>query len=436
MTALDVVVSPAVITQVHAAVIARLGGDGGIDDDAAEVVASATIVDELDHINRQRLAAGSAPLEPEAEQAVIDRVMALCFGDAIFGPYLSDDSVEDVVINGADTVFVSRTDGQWSAVEPLGLTDEALVEAVRAIASRLARTERRFDTAAPMLDLRLPDGSRLNAVMEVSGRPSVTLRRHRHVEVTLDDLIDLGTVDKTLLAFLDAAVLARLNVVVSGAQRVGKTTLLRALIASIPAQERIITIEDRLELWLSARPDRHPNIVELETRTANLEGVGEITMRDLVKNSLTMSADRIVLGEIRGAEVLDMLTAMSVGSDGSLCTVHASGTREAPNRLSTMCAMAPEALPRPVAMQLIRDSVDLFVHLDRDRATGDRVVSSIREVTQYTDSDGLQTNEIFAPDRRRRACPAAPPESDTRERLEAVGFDTDLLNNPAGSWDR
>ncbi len=422
---------------VQAAVVDGLGqaAESAADDDAARVRAVDAAHAALADINRARLAAGEVPLDHDVEIDVIDTVLDNLYGTGIFAPYLRGEDLEDFVANGPGRVFVRRAGGDgWEPAPPLGVDEAGLIEQVRALAAR-ARTERRFDAASPIVDLRLPDGSRLNAVMDVTATVTVSIRRHRHLDITLDDLVALGTLDKALHGFLAAAVAAELNIVVTGDQASGKTTLTRALLGEVGPRVRLATIEDRLELQLSANPDRFPNVVESETRLANAEGQGEVTMRTLVRAALTQATDRVVVGEVRGDEIIDMLDAMSLGARGSLCTLHTLGSAEAINRICTLCARAPERLPRDVAQQLIRDAVQLIVHLEQ-LPNGRRVVHSVREVTTYRDSDGLQTNEIFAPDHHGRACPAHPPEARTMARLVAVGFDDTVLFQPAGFWDQ
>ena len=219
---------------------------------------------------------------------------------------------------------------------------------IRSAASRFGLSERRFDLARPELDLRLPDGSRLSALMAVTERPVVSIRRHRFSDLSLSELIGLGTMDPEDLAsffYAAAAVRARKNIVVSGAMNSGKTTLLRALAAEISPRERIVTIEQAFELGLGTVPERHPDLVALEARQANVEGVGLISVADLVRRALRMNADRVVVGEVLGDEVLPMLNAMSQGRSGSMCTIHADSSAGVFRRIASYAVQAQERLP-------------------------------------------------------------------------------------------
>ncbi|MDE0236997.1 MAG: ATPase, T2SS/T4P/T4SS family, partial [bacterium] len=288
-------------------------------------------------------------------------------------------------------------------------------------AARLGRNERRFDIANPFLDLRLPDGSRLNAVMAVSERPAVSIRRHRHEQVTLADLCELGTVDKTLRDFLYAAVRARMSIIVCGGTNAGKTTLLRALLNACDPDERLITIEDRLELCLAADPDRHRDVIELETRTANIEGTGEITMQQLVRNALAMSPDRLIVGEVRGPEVVDMLSALSTGNDGSMCTIHANSSQAAFSKIATYALRSTERIPVEATNRMIAESIDFVVHISKGK-NGQRQVGSVREVTG-TSLGEVNSAEVFASNGSCPARPCSPLQPTTQQRLTDIGFD-------------
>ena len=291
----------------------------GIGPADEQVERERLLVSALEAQRRQRLVAGLPPLDSGEEAAVAADARARLSGFGALEHLLADPTIENIHANGCDRVFITHAGGERSVGPALAATDAELIELIRRIAAHGGRTERRFDDAKPLLALRLPDGSRLSAVMNVSGRPSLSVRRHRHTDVGLADLVALGTMDDDLASVLAAAV-ARphpLNVVVAGGTDAGKTTLLRALLAEIDPAERLVVIEDALELQLEQDPERHPNVVELETREANIEGAGEITMRDLARHALRMAPDRVIVGEVRGGEVLEMLLAMSQGNDGS-----------------------------------------------------------------------------------------------------------------------
>jgi pilus assembly protein CpaF len=388
----------------------------------------------LEAQRRQRLAAGQPPLDAGEEAAVAADARARLSGFGALEHLLADPAIENIHANGCDRVFVTYAGGERSAGPALAGSDAELVELIRRIAAHGGRTERRFDDAKPLLALRLPDGSRLSAVMNVSGRPSLSVRRHRHTEVRLADLAILGTFDEDLAAVLAAAV-ARphpLNIVVAGGTDAGKTTLLRALLAEIDPAERLVVIEDALELQLERDAARHPNVVELETREANIEGAGEITMRDLARHALRMAPDRVIVGEVRGGEVLEMLLAMSQGNDGSMCTLHADSSAAALTKIATYALMAPERMPIEATNLLVAQSVDLVVHLAR-RSDGSRVVSSVREVTG-ADGRLVTSNEVFAPGADGQARLTRSFSERTWDQLVANGLDPAVLGRAGGSW--
>ncbi|HXX91820.1 MAG TPA: ATPase, T2SS/T4P/T4SS family [Acidimicrobiales bacterium] len=386
-----------------------------------------------------RVAAGIAPLGPDEEQQVAREVLDALFGLGRLQQLIDDSTVENIDVNGCDDVWVTYATGEKRRWHPVATSDDELVEMLRSAAVRFGLSERRFDTSHPELDLRLPDGSRLSALMAVTRRPSVSIRRHRYVDLSLDDLVHLGTVDGVLASFLRAAVRARKNIVVGGAMNAGKTTLIRALAAEIPRRERIVTIEQALELGLDMVPSRFPDVVALEARQANAEGEGDISMTQLVRRASRMNADRVIVGEVLGAEVLPMLNAMGQGRAGSLCTIHADSSAGVFRRLATYAAQAVERLPLESTYLLIAGAVHFAVHIDavddvvqgygnglgaNDQFEGvhrRRFVSSVREVV---DADGPQmiTNEVFRPGPTGLAVPGAPMRTETLEDLLAHGY--------------
>ncbi|WP_239340891.1 CpaF family protein, partial [Frankia sp. CiP3] len=352
----------------------------------------------------------SAEVEAQVHQAVLDGL----FGLAGLQPLLDDPDIENININGADQVFVRYADGRRERRDPVAASD---AELIRTVAARVGIEERRFDRAAPRLSMQLPDGSRMFAVMSVVGRPSVSIRRHRYQQVSLADLVGMGTISHELEGFLSAAVRARLNMLICGATNIGKTTFLRALAAQIPPSERIITIEDNLELDLH-RLRVHDDVVALQSREANVEGEGEVTLAELVRWALRMSPDRVIVGESRGAEVIPMLNAMSQGNDGSMTTLHASSSAGAFLKVATYAAQAPERLSLEATNLLVASAVHLVIYLGY-ATNGARVVSSIREVTG---ADGLlvSSNEVWRPGADGRAVPGAPPQPATAAALQAA----------------
>jgi len=367
-----------------------------LSDADEEARAQSIIWDQLDQLARRRNLNNQSTLSPLVEEAVARRVKADLFGLGGFEDYIHDPNVENIFVNGHDRVFVNRKGAHHTEqVGPIAESDAAVIQLINRWASRLGRTERRFDVANPRLDLRLPGGHRLHAIMEVTERPTVTIRCPYPKKVELSDQINFGTIDAPMAAVLEAAVKSRCNLIVAGGTGTGKTTLLRALLHQASPHERIITIEDTIELSLSRFEDNHPNVVEMETRQANVEGVGALTMMELTRECLRMSPDRVVLGEVRGAEALYMLKAMSQGNDGSMCTLHADSAYGVADRIRGYVAEGTTGLPMPVIDGFFRNAVDLIVHL-RVLPDRTRVVSSIIEVQKDFD-EGVRYNELFAP---------------------------------------
>jgi pilus assembly protein CpaF len=287
-------------------------------------------------------------------------------------PLLKDESITEVMVNGPSHVYIERN-GKIERIDSVFLNDEHVLRIIERIITPLGR---RIDDSSPRVDARLPDGSRVNAIIEplaIDG-PTLTIRRFGTKRFGVDDLLRVGAVTPPVIDFLRAAVQARLNIIVSGGTGSGKTTLLNALSSFIPKSDRIVTIEDAAELKLDQR-----HVVRLEARPPNLEGKGAITIRDLVRNSLRMRPDRIVVGECRGAEALDMLQAMNTGHDGSLTTIHANSARDALSRVETMVLMAGFDLPVRAIREQVAGAVDLIVQVSRLR-DGSRRVVGVSEV--------------------------------------------------------
>jgi Flp pilus assembly CpaF family ATPase len=391
------------------------------------------IAEALQEEAEAALADGRPVLSSDEEDAIARAVFDALFGMAGFQRLLDDPEIENINANGADNVWVRYADGRSEPVDPVASSDAALVDLLRTLAARIGVGERRFDLGAPRLSLQLPDGSRLFAIMAVTGRPCVSIRRHRFLKVTPDDLVGLGTLDVALREFLRAAVRGRKNVIICGGTGIGKTTMLRALAADIPPEERLVTIEDSLELGLDRDRDLHPDVVAMQAREPNVEGEGEVTQAELVRWALRMSPDRVIVGEIRGPEVVPMCNAMSQGNDGSMATLHASSSRGAFTKLATYAIQAPERLPLEATNLLVANALDFVVHLALD-SRGRRVVSSVREVV---DADGQQvvSNEVFRPSADGRAVPGVPLRAETLDRLLAAGFDTAVMDRPEGWWE-
>ncbi len=322
-------------------------------------------------INRRRLA-----------KEVLDEAIGL-------GPLedlLADDSVTEVMVNRSDEIYIERA-GQIEKSPVIFTSDKAVLAAIERIVAPLGR---RIDESSPMVDARLADGSRVNAVIPpVALRgPSLSIRKFAKRKLSGDDLLAYGSINEGMLEFIRVAVRERRNIVVTGGTGSGKTTLLNILSNFIPDQERIVTIEDAAELKLN-----QPNLVSMESRPANLEGKGLITIRDLVRNALRMRPDRIVVGECRGGEALDMLQAMNTGHEGSLTTAHANSPRDALSRLEVMVMMAGMDLPMMVVREQISSAIDLIIH-QRRFPCGSRKITHICEITGI-ESGTIQTQDLF-----------------------------------------
>jgi len=299
---------------------------------------------------------------------------------------LADDSVSEIMVNGAHDVWVERQGRLYQT--NVQFTDESHLR--RIINKMVAQVGRRIDESSPMVDARLPDGSRVNAVippLSLSG-PLVTIRKFSNKRLDLNELVRLGTLSADTVDFLERCVLGQLNVLISGGTGSGKTTLLNALSSSIADSERIVTIEDAAELQL-----KQNHVLRLESRPKNIEGQGEITIRALVRNALRMRPDRIIVGEVRGAEALDMLQAMNTGHDGSLTTVHANTPRDALSRIETMIAMGATNLPERAMRQQIASAIQLVVQQTR-LSDGTRKVTSVSEITGM-EGEVITMQEIY-----------------------------------------
>jgi pilus assembly protein CpaF len=306
-----------------------------------------------------------------------------------FGPLevlLSDDTISEIMVNGPDQIMIER-EGKLSRV-PIRFADGDHI--MRIIEKIIAPLGRRLDEAVPMVDARLPDGSRVNAIippLALRG-PYLTIRKFAADPLTDEDLVRFNTMSTQMRDFMQCAVEGKLNVMVSGGTGSGKTTTLNVLSSFIPSGERIVTIEDAAELQL-----QQDHVLTLESRPANLEGTGQISIRDLVRNSLRMRPDRIVVGEVRGGEALDMLQAMNTGHEGSLSTAHTNGPRDCLSRLETMVLMAGTELPSHAIRQQISSAVDLIIHQDRMR-DGTRKITHITEV-QRMEGEEIITQDLF-----------------------------------------
>jgi pilus assembly protein CpaF len=356
-----------------------------IESARADSGRAAALADGLEAEVRALVEREAAVLDESDRDALCERVLRLATGLGPLEPLLADPAVDEVMVNGPGSVYVERL-GRIERAE-VGFADDG--ELMHAIERILAPLGRRVDEASPLCDARLPDGSRVNVVippLALSG-PCLTIRRFRRHGFSLDDLVENETLPLGLAAFLARCVRARAAILVSGGTGSGKTTTLGALSGALPEEERIVTIEDAAELKL-----RQPHVVRLEARPPNLEGRGEVTIRQLVRNALRMRPDRIVVGEVRGAEALDMLMALNTGHEGSLTTVHANSPPDALRRVETLALMAGVGLPHAAVREQLASALQLVVHQARG-ADGRRRVESVAEVVRLGDAAG--TRELY-----------------------------------------
>ena len=375
---------------------------------------------ELLRLAATRRAEGRSVLTIFDEAAISSAAIAQVLGLGRLQPLLEDDEISDIHVRGSCRVWVKLRNGQRETRDPIVDTDDELIELIRRAATRLSRQERRFDAGTPELNMQLPDGSRLFATMDVSLRPSLIIRRHRFEISSLDELRLRGLLTQELQDFLIAAVRARRNFVIAGGTGSGKTTLLRALINEVPPSERLVTIEDAYELGLDHLEHLHPDHDALQSRPANIEGHGEITLADLTRMALRMDPDRVIVGEVRGAEAFPMLLAMSQGNNGSMCTMHADSTRSVFPKLAAYVSMASTGLPIDTVNLLLASALHFVIYIDN--SSDWRQVTSVREVV---DSDGsnIISNEIFAIGNNSELIKAFPLREATRELLTKFGFE-------------
>ena len=373
--------------KVHHACIAKLGPelykqDGG------------ELGDHVYRVVTGELAVAGMPLTRDERRQLVRQLTDDILGYGPLEPLLADDSVTEVMVNGCERVYVERG-GKIERTAMRFVDDEHLMRIIDKIVSQVGR---RIDEASPMVDARLPDGSRVSAIippLALNG-PTLTIRKFAREPYTVNDLISFGTLSPRAAQFLGACVRGKLNVLISGGTGTGKTTTLNAVSSFIPNDERIVTIEDAAELQL-----QQEHVITLESRPANIEGSGEVKIRELVRNALRMRPDRIIVGEVRGAETLDMLQAMNTGHEGSLTTIHANAPRDALSRLETLVLTAGVDLPHRAIREQIASAFDLLVQIQR-LVDGSRRISHISEVIGM-ESDVVTLQDIFV---------ATPPPED------------------------
>ena len=368
--------------KVHEALFARLGArlfDSTLGVEQLNAYVAQEISDLMSEV--------TVPLSVAERQALAADIMNDVVGLGPIEQFLADRTVNEVMVNSLNPIFVERR-GVIETTTARFMSEEHLRRVIEKIVGDVGR---RIDESSPMVDARLPDGSRVNAVippLAVDG-PTLTIRKFAADPFQIDDLIGFGTVTEDLAELLRVIVEVGLNLLVSGGTGTGKTTLLNVLSSFIPDDERIVTIEDAVELQLHQR-----HVVRLESRPPNIEGRGEVTVRDLVRNSLRMRPDRIIVGEVRGAEALDMLQAMNTGHEGSISTVHCNSPRDALSRLETMVLMSGIDLPSRAIREQVSSALDVIVHIQRGR-DGVRRVTHVTEVIGM-EGDTITTSDIYA----------------------------------------
>jgi pilus assembly protein CpaF len=341
---------------------------------------------EVSRLAETVLAQEAMPLSGSERERLIKDIQHELFGLGPLEPLLADPTISDILVNSHNMIYVERR-GKIEATNVAFKDDEHLMRVIERIVSSVGR---RIDESSPMVDARLKDGSRVNAIippLSIDG-PVLSIRRFGAVPLRMDSLIENKALTNDIADMLEMCVNARLNILISGGTGAGKTTLLNALSAYISEEQRIVTIEDSAELQL-----QQPHVVRLETRPPNIEGRGEVTQRDLVRNALRMRPDRIVIGEVRGGEAIDMLQAMNTGHDGSLTTIHANTPRDALSRLETMIQMTGMRLSERAMRQQVAAAIDLVLQVAR-LSDGSRRVTSISEITGM-EGDTITMQEIF-----------------------------------------
>ena len=403
--------------------IVRFGGAGMSEGERRSFVEKLAR-EAIDEAARSMVEGAVTTPTVEEEEQIVRRLVASQLGLGRLQMLLDEDDIENININGHDRVWVKRADGIKEQVDPIADSDEELIELVqRAARAHHTGGERRIDSAKPIVDLHLAGGHRLSAMIEVSDRPCVSIRRHRLVDPTLSDLAD--SITEELGRFLTAAVRARLNLIVSGGTDAGKTTLLRALAAEADPADRIVTIELSYELGLHELPHRHPDCVGWETREANTEGQGAVSMEYLVQRANRHNADRVIVGEVLGDEIVPMLNAMTAGKAGSMCTIHADSTEGTFGKIKTYASQSPKHLSDDAAAQLTAQALDLVIFVrKRPDASGlaRRYVSSVR-VVEDADGPHVISTEIFTePEGGGPAVLHLGMPPGLRERLADVGY--------------
>jgi pilus assembly protein CpaF len=385
-------------TRIHHACIATLGAE------LFKREATGDLTERVTRAVTEQLVLDRTPLTRDERRQIIREITDDILGYGPLEPFLRDDSVTEVMCNSHDRIYIER-DGKIERTNAAFADNSHLLRIIDKIVSQVGR---RVDEASPMVDARLPDGSRVNAIippLALRG-PTLTIRKFSRDPYTMNDLITFGTISPRAAQFLAACVKGKLNILVSGGTGTGKTTTLNAMSAFIPGDERIVTIEDAAELQL-----QQEHVITLESRPSNIEGKGEVRIRELVRNALRMRPDRIIVGEVRGPETLDMLQAMNTGHEGSLTTIHANSPRDALARLETLVMTAGVELPLRAIREQVSSAFDLLVQIGR-LVDGSRRITHITEVLRM-ESDVITLQDIFV---------AKPPDEETAAENRASRF--------------
>jgi len=368
-------------TGIHRQLIER------IDLSKLDMLRSGELANEIGVVIEMLIAEQGVPLSRQEKERLVVEVQHETFGLGPLEPLLMSPDISDILVNNYHSTYVERF-GKLEKTDIVFRDNNHLMQIIERIVTRVGR---RIDESAPYVDARLPDGSRVNAIippLAIDG-PALSIRRFGLETLKMKDMLASGSIDLRMATIIEAAVQSRLNILICGGTGTGKTTLLNVISHYIPAEERIITIEDSAELQLE-----QDHVVRLETRPSNIEGSGEVTQRDLVRNALRMRPNRIILGEVRGGEALDMLQAMNTGHDGSISTIHANSVRDAMMRLSTMVMMAGLDLPDRAIKEQISSAINLVIHLVRF-SDGTRKVVKLAEITGM-EGDTIVMQDICA----------------------------------------
>lgn len=404
-----------------------------LDRPAQEAIFGVEVEEVLRQYASERMAGHEIGLSDEEEFLVKEQIHDMLFGLGGLEPLLATPDATDVLVNGPNQTWLIYPDGTKVPGPAIGGTVEEMRELVRRVGARGGELgDRPFDVAHPILDMMLPDGSRFNAVDFVTDFPYITIRRHTLLEIRWADAVRLGMMTKPAHRFLGAAVPAGLQMMVAGPTGVGKSTLVRSFADLFGEGERIATIESDRELRLPR--DRHPDVIPLQARPANIEGVGAVDLVTLVHNALRQAPDRIIVGEVRGPETVAMLWAMNTGHKGSLSTIHADSPRGVFENIALHGMFATPPVPRETSLALAGQALDLVVFMSRDRGSKVGYVSSIHWVEGYSkQGDHVVTTEVFAPGADGRAVPSAGIPQAIRDVLEEHGYDTSA-HQPHAGW--